>query len=595
MRLLITFTRAYPLQSAIMLFALLLAGLAEGASLSALLPLLSIAAGSQPGSESAVAAGGSKLERAVTETLMAVGLTPTIGVLLGVIVAGIVTKNLLVLVANKKVGYTVARVATDLRLKLLRALLVSRWEYHLRQPVGSLANAMATEASRSSKAYLAGATIVALTIKALVYGGVAFMVSWRATLGCLVGSLIILYLLSRFIGKARRAGVRQTELLKSVLGRLTDSLQSIKPLKAMAREEQASKLLESNTKRLNRALEKQVFSKEAMRASQEPMITVFVAIGLYIALVNWQMPLTTVAVLVFLLLRLLTQLGKVQREYQQMVILESAYWSLQKTIREAEGERETVLGSQCATLESSIRLERVSFAYSEDWVLRKASMQVPAGSFAAIVGPSGVGKTTVADLVTGLLRPQEGEVWIDDLPLGQIDLRHWRRMIGYVPQETLLLHDTVMVNVTLGEPDLGEDEVEDALRSADVWDFVASMPQGIYSSVGERGGMLSGGQRQRIAIARALVHKPKLLILDEATSALDRESEAAICQTLQRLSGGLTILAISHQPALVKAADTAYSLDNGAIVRIKESPGSENGEDKSNFTVQAATAPVTGN
>jgi ATP-binding cassette subfamily C protein len=143
-------------------------------------------------------------------------------------------------------------------------------------------------------------------------------------------------------------------------------------------------------------------------------------------------------------------------------------------------------------------------------------------------------------------------------------------MIGYVPQETLLLHDTVLINVTLGDQLLSEEDAITALRAAEAWDFVENLPQGIYSSVGERGGNLSGGQRQRIAIARALVHNPKLLILDEATSGLDPESETAICDTLRQLCGKLTILAISHQTAIIELADKTYRIENGQIFKIKD-------------------------
>jgi ATP-binding cassette subfamily C protein len=365
---------------------------------------------------------------------------------------------------------------------------------------------------------------------------------------------------------ARRAGRRQTALLQSSLSRLTDSLQSIKPLKAMAREDLADAVLETETNRLNNALRKQVFSKEALRSLQEPMIITFLAFGLFVALVHWALPLASVMVLVFLLVRLLTQLGKVQEQYQKMVIFESAYWSMQEKIGEARGEREMAFGGEAPSLEQGIRLDRVSFKYKESWVLNNASLEFPAGLFTAITGASGAGKTTVADLLIGLLRPQRGQIWIDELPFETIDIRRWRRVIGYVPQETLLFHDTVLRNVTLGAPEFNEKDVEKALRAAGAWDFVMAMPHGMNSTVGERGGKLSGGQRQRIAIARALVHKPVLLILDEATSGLDPETEASIFNTLRQLRGRLTILAISHQPALVNAADRAYRVQDGKAI-----------------------------
>jgi ATP-binding cassette subfamily C protein len=149
-------------------------------------------------------------------------------------------------------------------------------------------------------------------------------------------------------------------------------------------------------------------------------------------------------------------------------------------------------------------------------------------------------------------------------------MHKWRRQIGYVPQESWLLHDTVLNNVTLGDPALTSEDAIKALRSAGAWEFVKKMSQGINSIVGERGGKISGGQRQRIAIARALVHKPRLLILDEATTALDPENEMVICNALRELRGRLTILAISHQPALLEVADQAYRLQNGQAIAVTD-------------------------
>ncbi len=182
-----------------------------------------------------------------------------------------------------------------------------------------------------------------------------------------------------------------------------------------------------------------------------------------------------------------------------------------------------------------------------------------------LVGPSGAGKTTLLDLVVGLQQPESGRILIDGVPLAEIDLRQWRRLIGYVPQESVMVDDSVIYNLALGEEDLGEAEIREALRAADALAFVEAMPEGLQTRLGEGGSRLSGGQRQRLAIARALVHKPRLLILDEATSNLDAEAQVAVVETVKHLKGSLTILAVSHQDLLIEAADRIYRLAGGKI------------------------------
>ena len=281
------------------------------------------------------------------------------------------------------------------------------------------------------------------------------------------------------------------------------------------------------------------------------------------ALVRLQMPLASVMVIVYLLARVLNYLAKVQRQFQDVATSESAYWSLRETIDAAQAAHEPPLGSRPVSLDEGIELRDLYFAYTAEPVLDGVSLQIPAGHLTTVIGPSGAGKTTLLDVVTALLRPQRGEVYIDGVPLAEIDRKAWRRAIGYVPQDTFLLHDSVLANVTLGDDSLTEADAEQALRAAGAWDFVCALPQGVHTTVGERGGRFSGGQRQRIAIARAMAHRPKLLILDEATSALDAESERAICETLARLSQSVTMLAISHRPALIEAADRVYRMQHG--------------------------------
>ncbi len=562
MRLLTIFARANPGQSFIMIAALLLSGVVEGVGLSALLPLLNVAI-DQPQD----APANVHSMDMVSSALQVLGIPPTIGVLLCIVVLGMILKNGLLLFIRKWVGYAIAEFTTRLRLDLLRALMSTRWEYFLHQRIGSLANAMATEPLRAADAYFNGVNMIAVIFQTLVYILVAVWVSWQATLVCVVAGVAMSYASHGLIRMARRAGKRQTRLLQSLLARLTDTLQSVKPLKAMARENLVGGVLAAETKQLNRALRHEVFSREALKSVQEPLSTLVIAVGVYVSLVDWRLPLAKVIVLVVLLGKVINSLNRIQNHYQKVVSCESAYLSLQQTIQQAERQREPLLGEQAPTLQRDIRLEQVRFAYGENRVLRTLSLTIPAGSLTTLVGPSGAGKTTIIDLITGLFKPQGGELFIDDIPLSQLDLRAWRRLIGYVPQENLLFHDTVFNNVTLGDPELGEADAERALRAAGMWDLVTQQLEGgMYADVGERGAKLSGGQRQRVMIARALVHRPQLLILDEATSALDPENARAICQTLRALRGAVTILAISHHPELVESADRVYRLQDGIAV-----------------------------
>jgi ATP-binding cassette, subfamily C, bacterial len=247
---------------------------------------------------------------------------------------------------------------------------------------------------------------------------------------------------------------------------------------------------------------------------------------------------------------------------------ESAFWSLHGMVREAEAEREEATGRVAPPeLRRGIRVRNVTFSYGPVPILSKVDLDIPAGRFVTVCGPSGAGNTTLADLLAGLHRPQAGEVLIDDVPLVDVDLRAWRSRLGYVPQETLLFNDTIFRNVTLGNDRITRDTAREALEAAGAWEFVSARPEGMETRIGELGSNLSGGQRQRISIARALVAKPRLLILDEATTALDPATEAAICETLRQLRDQVTILAISHQPAMQAAADMVYEIDKGRVIR----------------------------
>ena len=565
MRLMASFFRAYRGPTLLMLAALILSGLAEGVGLSALVPLLNIALGPEAGGAlpGVPADAATAFEMQVLKVLQALDISPTLGNMLWIIVAGIALKCFFLLLAQRQVGYTAAQVGTDLRLEMLRAVLRSKWEYFLHQPVGKLTNSLATEAQRSSASFVHGATAITYLIQAIIYMGVAFLLSWQASLAA-IGAGIFVIGLSHFLVKiTRRAGRKQTRLLSSLMANLTDTLQSVKPLKAMAREHLADSVLAHETRQLNKSLRKQVLSAAMLDSAQQMLFTLFICLGIYLAIDSFDIQLPTVMVLVVGLGRGFSFLGKVQKQYQKLVQGESAYWSMKESIAAAGHAAECLAGGVRPGFTKDIEFRGIAFAYDHHTVFKNLSLTIENGALTTLIGPSGSGKTTIIDLTIGLLRSDSGQVLLDGTPLPQVDIKAWRSMIGYVPQETVLLHDSILHNVTLGDSALDEKDAERALREADTWDFVSQMPEGLRTIVGERGGKLSGGQRQRIAIARALVNRPRLLILDEATSALDPESEQAIRRTMERLKGDLTILAISHNRALVQAADRVYQLSEG--------------------------------
>ena len=221
--------------------------------------------------------------------------------------------------------------------------------------------------------------------------------------------------------------------------------------------------------------------------------------------------------------------------------------------------------------ETQIELADVSFAYegAERTVLQDIDLVIPKGSSFGIVGPTGSGKTTLLDILLGLLEPTDGVVTVDGIDISS-QMRPWRRRLGIVPQTVFLVDDTLRRNVALGIPstDVDESALEEAVRLAQLDSFVRGLPDGLDTVVGERGVRISGGERQRIAIARALYAKPDVLVFDEATSALDTVTEAALLESIDRLSGDYTTITVAHRLATVKGADQIVLLLGGRVSDI---------------------------
>ena len=565
-RMLGVFFRTYPGRSTVALVSVFVASLFEGLGMSMLLSMLSLAGGSSD-------APPSRPQQLALDVVSHLGIMPTALNLLFVAIVLIAMRGAMSLYANRQVGYTVAHIATDLRLTLIRAMMGARWSHYLQQSVGGLSNAVATEAQRASESFQLGAEMAATVLSSIVYLTVAFSISWQAGIAATFAGGALLLTMRALIRTSRHAGEHQTELQKSLLTLMSAQFAAAKPLKAMAREDHVDALLTDQTQQLERALRQQVVSKEALTAMQEPMLAIMVGAGFYLALNILHLPMSDTIVMLFMLARVVSYLSKGQKAYQQVVMRESAYWSMVHAIDEAHQQSEPQGGDRSVQFSQALRFEAVSYAHGQSrTILRGQSLDIPARGLTLVIGPSGAGKTTLLDLVIGLRQPDSGRIVVDDVPLAELNLREWRRQIGYVPQESVMVDESVAHNLTLGES-LPEEQIRAALRAANALQFVEAMPEGLATRVGEGGSRLSGGQRQRLAIARALIHQPRLLILDEATSNLDPEAQQAIVDTVSQLKDRMAILAVAHQERLVAVADRVYRLADGVVESVTVAQG----------------------
>jgi ATP-binding cassette subfamily C protein len=538
----------------VVLVCLLVASLCEGIGLATLVPVLGAATGS---------ADQSFVSRAVHQALDSIGLQPSLGILIGVLVGGILLNAAISLLVMRKVGYANAEVATNMRVQLVRQLLGVRWSYLLEHPAGRIANAFSGEVGRAHQAYQLAAQFVAQAIGTVVMLVIALVVSWKLAVASLVIGGLVGSMVHFLVHRAKRAGRVQTQLTKELVSLLTDTIDNLKPLKAMGAQREFVSFFERRLHRLRRSLRRQVVSREALRNGQDAALAVCLGAAAYVAIVIFQVSLEQAIVVGVILSRTVKGVGRLQTFLQQSAILESPFLEVDGLIKELAANQENVGGSTAPRFEREIRFERVRFTYGDRPVLAEPALTVPAGSITVLTGPSGAGKTTLIDLVLGLHRPTAGRILVDGVDLAEFDVLAWRQQVGYVPQELILFHDTVRENITLGDEAYGEGDIEEALRLAGAEAFVAALPEGLETIVGSKGARLSGGQRQRIALARALIRRPRLLILDEVTSALDPESEAAICRNIAELRHRTTVLAVTHRPAFLGIATRVYQLEEG--------------------------------
>jgi len=531
-------------------------GIFENISLIALLPLLQLLL-------EADATQHSELSRLTSDILERIGISITLGGMLLFIVAVIALKAALKGLVTVYTGLSIQQQNQHLRQEFARRTVQARWSYLLDQPAGRLANIMGTEIQNYIAAAGASVGLVSRSIQAIVYTATSLLVSWKLTIAGIAVGAILMALMVPILSIVRRASHQRSSLMNSISSRLVETLQGMKALKSMAREGHIIPLLEAESTQIYQTQRTTTIGSALRSILPEPLLISALAVGLFVSVGVFHIELPSLALLAILFMRITNELAFINKFLHQIGMHEGSVSIVDDALRETAGNREILHEGRKPTLRKGIELAGVDLSYGDKRVLSGVDLTIPAKKLTVVIGPSGSGKTSLLDAIVGFVPLDKGRLAIDGVEIGKIDLKSWREMIGYVPQELFLFNDTIRSNITLGDKDLNDKDVERALKAAEVWTYIKELPDELDTIAGERGMRLSGGQRQRLAIARALVRQPKLLMLDEATSALDPDTEQDICRMVHKLANKFTVLAVTHQRAFLRVADQAVEISNG--------------------------------
>jgi ATP-binding cassette, subfamily C, bacterial len=458
----------------------------------------------------------------------------------------------------------------SLRRRLFHAILGTRWIFFSGKRLSDLLHALTSQVGRVGYATDHLLPLATQSLVALVYLLFAFTVSPAMTLLVFSAGVGLLLLLRSEARRAFDTGARMAAVAGRFYAGVTEQLSGLKTAWSYSAEGRTAVFFDG--------LQQEVVAAEKAAQRNFARVRLGFEIGavLVLSLMLWTsveiltLPLAEVLLLIYLFGRVVPRLAGLQQSYQYFVNALPAFGEVMRATAEfeAQGAPSTQEAGRPIALRQAIRLREVSFRYRPEGppVVEQLDLVIPAHRTTAIVGPSGAGKTTIADLVLGLITPDSGEVFVDDVQLGPSTVRAWREQIGYVAQDSFLFHDTIRANLLWARPDATEGDLREALRLASAEAFVYRLPFGLDTVVGDRGVLLAGGERQRLALARALLRRPALLILDEATSSLDSQNERQVQRALAQLHGRTTILVIAHRLATIRDADAIHLLEGGRIV-----------------------------
>jgi len=463
------------------------------------------------------------------------------------------------------------KVVLDLRRRLYFHLQLMQPSFFEHERTGQLLARVVNDVAALQSLVTIGIEDLVST-PVLIVGSLVLMIVISPPLTVIALLLLPLvgWLMWRLGRKLRKASYETQVALGNLTALLRESFSAIKLVQAFAAEEQALNQFDQRNRQVYQHALRAIRLRTLLSPSVELIGTLGVIVGVFIGgmfvIQGWLHPESLLAFMIYFytLASSIRKLTQIQAVREQVAGAAERIFQILDVQPEITDSPDAI---DLPTVKGEIVFENVRFRYPDgNEVLRGVSFRIQPGEKVAIVGPSGVGKTTIAMLMMRFYDPTEGRILLDGHDLRKIRLRSLRQHIGLVLQDTFVIDGTVRENITLGNPDATEEEIIEAAKLANAHEFIERLPNGYETWVGEGGAFLSVGQRQRIALARALLKKPAILILDEVTSHLDAESEAAVQQAVERAMQGRTVIIIAHRLSTVRNADRILVLQDGQIV-----------------------------
>ncbi len=497
----------------------------------------------------------------------------TLKVLSIIIVIIFILKNLFLYVKNILLTNVQYNFITELRNNLYKKYLSLSLSFFNKQKSGELTSIIITDVSNMRRAFTVGfqrAFVEPLNIIAFLI--LLFIINVQLAFIALLIVPITGIAVTAIGRSVRRKSRRIAAKIANITNIITESLNSMRVVKAFTAERYETKRFQGETAKFFRL----ILNRAKLRLAAAPLteiIGVFVAVVLIIiggrkVLVDQSM--TSEDFLRFILV-LFSALAPIRLLSNVNMEIQSGMASAERVFRTLDSKTEISDKSnayQINKFEKSIEFDKVSFVYNSDEtsVIKNTSFSIKKGAVVALVGESGAGKSTIADLVPRFYDVTDGTISIDGNDLREVSIKSLRTLMGIVTQETILFNDTIRANIAYGLTDINNDDVISAAKTANALDFILEQPDGFDTIIGDKGVRLSGGQRQRLAIARAVLSNPPILILDEATSSLDTHSEKLVQEALERLMADRTVLVIAHRLSTIQKADKIIVLEKGQIV-----------------------------